>query len=194
MASEKMFNITDESLGDVIIGLKESYPVETHKEINKLLDEKIIQQSIKTILEKYPGELAFLNIDFLLNLTRADNELEEIKDHKVLDEYIINLEAYHAQMLDLINNVQEGTAEQKEKVKSKFEDLYAYTIKKINDLKAGISYEENENEQYGGKARKTKKVKKGKKTYKLKKLRKHRTKKTRNVKKSRKQRKTKRRN
>lgn len=180
MASEKLFNITDESLKDVILGLKESYPVETHKEINKLLDEKIIQQSIKTILEKYPGELAFLNIDFLLNLTRVDNELEEIKDHEVLDEYIINLDTYHTQMLDLINNVEEGTVEEKEKLKSKFEDLYASTIKKVNDIKAGISYKETGNELLGGKRRKHRKTKKAKKT--------------RKAKKSRKQRKTKRRN
>jgi hypothetical protein len=165
---------SDESLEDVILGLKESYPVETHKEINKLLDDKIIQQSIKSILEKYPAELAFLNIDFLLNLTRADNELEEIKDHELLDQYIIALEEYHTQMLDLINNVQEGTLEQKEKLKSKFEDLYAYTIKRINDIKAGISYKETGNELLGGKRRKLRKTKKMKKTRKVKKSRKQR--------------------
>lgn len=174
MASEKLYNITDESLEEVIVGLKESYPVETHREVNKLLDDKIIQQSIKSILEKYPAELSFLNIDFLLNLTRADNELEEIKDHEVLDQYIIALEEYHTQMLDLINNAQEGTAEQKEKLKSKFEDLYAYTIKKINDIKAGISYKETGNELLGGKRRKLRKTKKAKKTRKVKKSRKQR--------------------
>jgi hypothetical protein len=167
-------NISDEGLQEVITGLKESYPVETHKEINKLLDEKIIQQSIKTILGKYPAELSFLNIDFLLNLTRADNELEEIKDHELLDQYIIALEEYHTQMLDLINNVQEGTLEQKEKLKSKFEDLYAYTIKRINDIKAGISYKETGNELLGGKRRKLRKTKKMKKTRKVKKSRKQR--------------------
>ena len=183
-------NISDESLEEVIMGLKESYPVETHKEINKLLDEKIIQQTIKTILEKYPAELSFLNIDFLLNLTRADNELEEIEDHEILDQYSVALESYHTQMLDLINNAQEGTAEQKEKLKSKFEDLYAYTIKRINDIKAGISYKETGNELLGGKRRKLRATKKAKKSRKANKSKKAR--KSRKVNKSRKARKTRR--
>lgn len=147
-----------------------------------MASEMLPQESIDKIYNDYPEELAEIYVEFLGVLTKADIDLPKIKNHSVLDKVIEHLKTYRDEILEAIDDADEGSDEQKGQLKSRFEDFYNYIINKINDVKAGISNEVVQQE--GGKRRKRRATKKAKKTRKAKKSKK--------AKKSRKARKTRR--
>ena len=137
-----------------------------------MASEVLPQESIDKIYSEYPEELAEIYVEFLGVLTKADMDLPKISDHSILDKVLEHLKNYRDEIIEDIDEAEEGSDEQKEQLKSRFEDLYNYTVNKINNVKAGVS--NNVAEQEGGKRRKHRANKKIKKTRKVKKSKKAR--------------------